>query len=522
MSRAGKFIPGGGNKAKRTGPIRAPDPEPPPGATPPAGEKKRAFNRASLKTPVAKNQRLPITILSGCVCCLLVSAAWYFLAYQPALRQRAFFEQQLVALQAEQEHDREAAAAAKVAADKLAATTKGILTVDSNPSGAKVVIGDFNKTTPAKFDSITPGTVTLLIQQDGYEDYKTDVIVTADKPVDLGTVQLVAKAGTLSLTSPQSDVTYTLTGPNGYSHDGQIPEKLEKLPVGDYSVVATQGDWKLPAKAVTLRDNETTQKIIEFPYARVSINSTPPGATVRDGRTVLGQTPLSLTQVRPRDFHLTVDLPPYALQHLDFHVPDFGNVNKPVTLQADKDFIAACGMPMVWISDGGFWAGKYAFRQSDFEKVAGYNPSQFRGPNRPVETISWESAMAFIDKLNDYEKKAGKLPAGYHYTLPRESQWDMFNDDANINLAATSRENTLTSTQDVGYSEPNKYGLYDTLGNVWEWCLDDFDDKGDHSLRGGCWLSSAEHFSSAGTRQAGGPKYADQFTGFRVVLVPAS
>ena len=55
---------------------------------------------------------------------------------------------------------------------------------------------------------------------------------------------------------------------------------------------------------------------------------------------------------------------------------------------------------------------------------------------------------------------------------------------------------------------------------MWEWCLDEFDDKGDHSLRGGCWLSSTTDFPNAETRNAGGPKYADKFTGFRVVLVP--
>jgi len=175
---------------------------------------------------------------------------------------------------------------------------------------------------------------------------------------------------------------------------------------------------------------------------------------------------------------------------------------------------------MVWVPDGGFWAGKYLVRQSDFEAAGGNNPSTFRRPNRPVETISWDGAMAFCAKLNDYERKAGKLPQGYHYTLPKESQWETLSADANIDQAATSRVTPLSSTQDVGYSEPNKYGIYDSIGNVWEWCLDEFDDKGDHSLRGGCWLSSAEHFPNAETRNAGGPKYADQFTGFRVVLAP--
>jgi hypothetical protein len=311
-----------------------------------------------------------------------------------------------------------------------------------------------------------------------------------------------------------------LTGPNDYSHEGQIPDKLDKLPVGNYQLTPTQGDWTLPPVNILIRDHVMTPKDIKFPYANVSITSVPPGATVREGRTILGQTPLNLSPFRPRDLQIAIDLPPYTVQHLELQVPDFGNVSKQVTLQQDKSFIAACGMPMVWIPDGGYWVAKYDFPQADFEKVAGYNPSFFRGPNKPVESISWESAQAFIDKLNKYEAKAGKLPQGYHYSLPQESQWDQFNADADIDMAATSRITPLTSTQDVGYSEPNKYGLYDTLGNVWEWCLDDFDDKGDHTLRGGTWLSLPDNFSGPSARQGGGPKYADKFIGFRVVLMP--
>jgi formylglycine-generating enzyme required for sulfatase activity len=273
---------------------------------------------------------------------------------------------------------------------------------------------------------------------------------------------------------------------------------------------------------VTITDRSTTDKDIKFPYAKVTITSTPTGATVRQGRTVLGTTPMTLPQIRPTDMHLTVDLPPYTIQTLDLHITDFANINKNVVMPASKDFIAACGMPMVWISDGGYWAAKYPFRQRDFEKVAGYNPSFFRGGDLPVESISWESAQAFIQKLNDYETKGGKLPAGFHYSLPTETQWDQFNADADITMAALSSNTPLSSTQNVGYSSPNKYGLYDTLGNVWEWCLDDYDDKGDHSLRGGTWLSLPDNFANASARQGGPPKDAEKFIGFRVVLVPNS
>jgi hypothetical protein len=524
MSRAGKFIPGGGAK-NRTGPIRAPDPKAPapsdPNA-PAAPAKKKAFGKGSLRNPVAKGQRLPIAIMSAFVCCMLVSAGWFFLAYQPAMRDEATYQTLIAKMKADEQQREQQEEQKKKDDEARLAAQRGIFTADTNPTGATITMGDSRGTAPVKFINIIPGNYSLLVHLDGYEDYKQDVVtITADQPTDLGTIALVQMTGNLSLTSPQSEVTYTITGPGGYSHDGDIPDKLEKLPVGDYVVTAKQGGWNLAPLTLTIKDRDNLQKEIKFPYARLSLNSVPSGATVRNGRAVLGQTPLTLNQLHPGDMHLTLDLAPYIIQHLDIHLPDFGNVNKSVTMPQGKDFIAACGMPMVWIADGGgFWAGKYLVRQSDFETVAGYNPSNFRGANLPVESVSWESAMAFIDKLNDSEHKAGKIPQAYHYSLPKESQWEVFNDDANLDSAATSRVTPLSSTQNVGYSEPNKYGLYDTLGNVWEWCLDDYDDKGNHSLRGGTWLSLPENFSGPGTRQGGPPKDAEKFIGFRVVLVP--
>jgi hypothetical protein len=522
MSRAGKFIPGGGgggNKpAGRTDPIRAPNPAAPPG-DPSKGGKKLLGAGSGLRKPVQKNQKLPIVIMSA-FCCLLISiASGYELAYLPAVRARDAAQQAYLALQKQLADEQAAEQKARDDAVKALQSARCSLTVDTSPSGASVTIGDFRQKTPATFTNIIPGTVTMVIKADGYEDYRQDVTVTADKPSDLGIIQLVQKTGNLSLGSPQSDVTYTITGPANYSHDGKLPDKLEKLPIGDYVVTASQKDWTLAPVTITIHDHDNVQKEIKFPYANVSLSSVPSGATVRQGNKVLGQTPLTLNQIHPGEMHLSVDLPPYTIQRIDLHVPDFGNVIKQVTLKQDKDFIAACGMPMVWIADGGFWAGKYEVRQSDFETVTGYDPSNFNKPSRPVETVSWESAQAFIDKLNAYERKAGKLPQGYHYSLPKESQWDTLNADANLDQAATSRVTTLTSTQEAGYSEPNKYGLYDTLGNVWELCLDDFDDKGNHSIRGGCWLSSPENFPGPDTRQAASPKYADKFIGLRVVLV---
>jgi len=475
---------------------------------------------ASLKKPVAKGLRLPIVIMSGAVCCMLVSFAWYEFALVPARLAAQAESKRASDLQAQV--DAEKAKVEQMKADQANAVEKArvTLTVNSNPTGATVSIGDVQKSTPATFSDLAPGTVTVHIEQPGYADYKQDVILTAGKPSDLGTITLSQKMGNISISSPQSEVEYNMTGPGNYSHQGKVPDVLEKLPIGEYQLTVWQHDWKLAPVAVTIHDQETVSKEMKFPYGNLSITSVPSGAVVRQDHTILGKTPFSLNNIRPSDLNLSVDLPPYNIERFTVHIPEFGNINKPITLQQSKDFIAASGIPMVWIPDGGFWAGKYLVRQSDFETVAGYNPSSFRRPNRPVEQISWDGATAFCEKLNAYEKQRGKLPAGFHYALPTESQWSMFSADADINQAPMSRNAPLTSTQDVGASEPNKFGLYDTLGNVWEWCSDNYDEKGNHSLRGGNWLSSAENFPNAETRTAGGPKYQDRFTGFRVVLVP--
>jgi hypothetical protein len=528
MSRAGKFIPGGARKTTglnnapgsgKTGPIRAPEP----GAMPDgggAGAKKPATKGIGLIKPVAKGQRLPIVVMSGLVCCLLFLAAYYF-AYLPEVAKAQAAQQQVIDTQKKLDEMKAEELAKQAAAAQQSTPSQATLSVDSKPTGANVTIGSEHLQTPAKVTDLTPGKVTVLIQADGYEDYKQDVTVSGDKPLDMGAIELVPKAGSLSLTSPQDNVTYTLTAPNGHVYTGQIPDNLPNLPPGNYQLLAVQQDWKLPPVMLTIHDQENVQKEIKFPYASAMITSTPPGAIVRSGRTVLGQTPLSLTQQRPGTLNLSVDLSPYMTQRFALPLPEFGNVQKNVTLDQGRNFIAASGLPMIWLADG-FWAGKYLMPQSEFEAVAGYNPSSFRRSNLPVDSITWEDATAFCQKLTQYESKAGKLPAGYHYALPSETQWSELCADANIDLAAMSRSGTsLASTQEVGYSEPNKYGIFDALGNLWEWCSDT-DPQGNHSLRGGSWLSSPDNFPSADTRDTAAPKYTDRFTGFRVVLVPDS
>ncbi len=194
-----------------------------------------------------------------------------------------------------------------------------------------------------------------------------------------------------------------------------------------------------------------------------------------------------------------------------------------------------------------FWLGKTEVTQSQWKAVMGNNPSSFKGDDLPVEQVSWNDAVAFCEKLN--ELKRDTLPAGYHYTLPTEAQWEYacragtttrfcFGDDPGyieLEKYAWYRNNSSSKTHPFGGKLPNGWGLYDMYGNVLEWCLDwkgDYhggsvsDPQGPQSgtyrvLRGGCRLDLAKRCRSA-WRNWFRPGASGSYLGFRVALSSVS
>ncbi|MEI9865478.1 MAG: SUMF1/EgtB/PvdO family nonheme iron enzyme [Limisphaerales bacterium] len=142
------------------------------------------------------------------------------------------------------------------------------------------------------------------------------------------------------------------------------------------------------------------------------------------------------------------------------------------------------GLVLVKIS-GGLWAGKFETTQDAYQKTMQRNPSAFSGAQRPVDSVSWNDAMAFCQQLTTREK-AG-LPEGFSYTLPTQDQWLMLMSDASLADAVMKLNNgNCSSTANVGSLGANSLGLYDTRGNVMEWCLDP-QDQPYRALRGGAW-----------------------------------
>lgn len=128
-----------------------------------------------------------------------------------------------------------------------------------------------------------------------------------------------------------------------------------------------------------------------------------------------------------------------------------------------------------------FQLGVYEVTQEQYEKVVGDNPSKFKGPQNPVEQVSWIEAFAFCKMLSDLpEEKA----AGRSYYLPTEAQWEYscragtatvygFGDDVSkLGDFAWYKENTRLGTRPVGEKLPNAWGIFGMHGNTWEWCAD--------------------------------------------------
>jgi formylglycine-generating enzyme required for sulfatase activity len=124
-----------------------------------------------------------------------------------------------------------------------------------------------------------------------------------------------------------------------------------------------------------------------------------------------------------------------------------------------------------------FYLGKYEVTQEQWQAVMGNNPSHFKGPKNPVDSVGWEDCQGFVTKLNEKFRSGGEK-----FALPTEAQWEYgcrakttsrwnFGDDeAKLGDYAWWAGNAADTTHPVGQKKPNAWGLYDMHGNVAEWC----------------------------------------------------
>ena len=219
----------------------------------------------------------------------------------------------------------------------------------------------------------------------------------------------------------------------------------------------------------------------------------------------------------------------------------------------------------------GFWLFDTPCTQALWVAVMDDNPSRFKSPDRPVEQVSWDTVQGFIDRIN-------ALIPGLALTLPTEAQWEhacragtdsaLYNGPIEI-LGANHApaldpiawyggnsgvgfeladgydssgwpeqqyRNPRSGTHPVACKGPNPWGLYDMLGNVWEWCLDGLRDFGPDPavdpvgglapgaarvVRGGSWFDYAR-FCRCAYRTRVAPDSRSDGLGFRCARVQES
>jgi formylglycine-generating enzyme required for sulfatase activity len=199
----------------------------------------------------------------------------------------------------------------------------------------------------------------------------------------------------------------------------------------------------------------------------------------------------------------------------------------------------------------GFWMAKFPITQAQWKKVMATalwkmvktsNPSRFKlSGEHPVEQVSWYDAQDFIQRLGSLNK------GRYHFRLPTEAEWEYaarscgrsekFSGGNSPDEYAWYAANAGMSTQPVALKKPNELGLFDMSGNVYEWCLDIYQEDayrrhgeknplikspaGRRVIRGGSWSNSA-HELRCSYRASVYPGFKGNYIGFRIVMTPVS
>ncbi|WP_130470730.1 formylglycine-generating enzyme family protein [Candidatus Magnetaquicoccus inordinatus] len=217
----------------------------------------------------------------------------------------------------------------------------------------------------------------------------------------------------------------------------------------------------------------------------------------------------------------------------------------------------------------GFWIFDTPCTQALWQVVMGNNPSRFQSPDRPVEQVSFEDVQQFLQRID-------KRVPGLTLSLPSEAQWEyacragsstaLYSGEIKIlgkhnapaldtiawyggnsgrefdlengfdisNWLEKQYSDTRAGSRRVALKQANSWGLYDMLGNVWEWCQDSWhgsyvnapadgsvwvnESAVSRVLRGGSWFNNARN-ERAACRISYGPSISRSYIGFRCAQV---
>ena len=185
----------------------------------------------------------------------------------------------------------------------------------------------------------------------------------------------------------------------------------------------------------------------------------------------------------PKHFKETINGHTFQMNYIHGGTFDMGDEH--------GDLGASRGPVQKGINIDSFYLAEFPVTQALWKAAMGEqnNPSHFKGDNRPVETVSWDEAKAFLKDLNNTQAARERREMdGLQYRLPSEVQWEyaaregkndpklLYAGGVNLKEVGWYDKNSHQETNPVGLKLPNEWGLYDMSGNIYEWCEDDWVD----------------------------------------------
>jgi len=419
-------------------------------------------------------------------------------------------------------------------------------------------------TFPATLEGVPTGTYTVLAQR-GARTIQQSVVVDREKPA---VVNMVFAFGHVSVASDPAGAEIFLNG----ASQGRAPLTLD-LPAGAEEVHARYRNWPEMVQTIAVGAGDNPAVDFAFHTGSVKITSAPAGATVIGDGVPLGQTPLPIDDVAPGPVRYELRLTGYqaavvtgtvAPGSQTFLATRLDRKRSPEPGQPWENSLGMKFVPIgaihfsVWdtrVADyAAFCAATgHAWRQPDFTQT----------PNDPAVLVSWDDAEAFCKWLTQKEIQNGTLEEGQLYRLPTDAEWSAADGlpaeggatpeerdgkmrgvfpwgaawpppagSGNFADESASRKgggiihgykDGWMATSPAGAFPPNKLGIYDMSGNVWQWVEDGYRQEAANGrdwgvLRGGSWGTSSRSELESCYRYVVDRNDSDVIYGFRCVI----
>ena len=360
----------------------------------------------------------------------------------------------------------------------------GGVVVRSNPGGADIRLGTaVLQTAPVTVSDLKEGIYPIRAQMAGYEEWTGQVEVKrnafAQVQVDLvpltGSIKIESVPGGAEIRLTQAKVPGLLLG--------KTPLLLEKQRLG-----AVSFELRLAGRIA-----QTVQGEVRVGYPLVLKATLPPWEGPSEGQS---------WQI-PGVGATLVWIPEGCFS--DYRYDEGG----------DKIDYRNC---LGWVQSG-LWIGETEVTQYQWRSLMVKNPSKRQGAMHPVDNITCEEALEFCAKLTAQERAASRLPAGYEYSLPSETEWEYacragcrtrYSGGDEVEKLGWYRWNSDETHHEVRRKQPNPWGLYDMHGNVGELTRDG-------QSCGGSFLSNEEECTSSSGHPIGREPRLET-VGFRIAL----